>query len=257
MNEDKFQNFDTEYGKIKLYKNEAYIIKPFLKGSYWDIDKLLEIKKYINPNKNILEIGGHSGTSTIIYAKYLNDNNKVYVYEPQQNQFNLLKFNIEQNNLQNKIEPFNYAVFCKNMNINMNEISLDCGGGCVLKRYNKQYKFKCNFGGIGLGLNGEKVKAITVDSMNHSNIGFIHCDAQGAENHIFSQATNLIKKYKPTILYENNQLYATYLYNNVCNSYPEFNQYSNFNLEKYCTQELKYSNIIHQFCSGQDDLLIP
>ena len=51
---------------------------------------------------------------------------------------------------------------------------------------------------------------ITIDDMNHSDIGFIHCDAQGAENHIFSKAGNLIKKNRPVIFYENNKKYNCY-----------------------------------------------
>ena len=30
--------FDTEYGRVTLYQNEAYIDMPFRQGSYWDID---------------------------------------------------------------------------------------------------------------------------------------------------------------------------------------------------------------------------
>lgn len=41
--------------------------------------------------------------------------------------------------------------------------------------------------------------------MNLDNIGFIHCDAQGAENFIFSKALDTINKYRPVILYENNE----------------------------------------------------
>lgn len=55
--------------------------------------------------------------------------------------------------------------------------------------------------------NGEQVTTITLDSMNHNNVGFIHCDAQGAEEHIFSRGKELIKKEKPVIFYENNRIY--------------------------------------------------
>lgn len=33
--------------------------------------------------KNILEIGAHCGTSTIVYSSFLDNNSKIYVYEPQ------------------------------------------------------------------------------------------------------------------------------------------------------------------------------
>ena len=86
--------FDTKHGKITLLKNEAYISSSFKSGGYWDIDTLLKLKEYIDPNRNILEIGGHCGTSTVIYASFLNDNNLVHVFEPQKNLHDILLQNI-------------------------------------------------------------------------------------------------------------------------------------------------------------------
>lgn len=251
------ETFKTDYGLITLYKNEAYIIRDFITGSYWDIDTLTKLKQYIDPNRNILEIGGHCGTSTVVYSSYLSNVNKVYVYEPQLNMYNLLLKNINQNDLQNKIIPFNSGVFCYNGEGKMNDIDLDGGGGNVSKRYNEENNLNCNFGGIGLGSEGEQVKLVTIDSMELENIGFIHCDAQGSENFIFSKATETITKYRPVILYENNKDYAKYLYNNVCKNYPNWKEEANFDLKKYCMETLKYSKCIERFNGSIDTLLIP
>jgi len=101
--------------------------------------------------------------------------------------YNLLVKNIEQNNLQNKIIPNNLGVFCFEGNGKMNSIDLDGGGGVVEKRYNEENNLNCNFGGIGLGNDGENIKLTTIDNMNLDDIGYIHCDAQGSENFIFSK----------------------------------------------------------------------
>ena len=74
-----FQTFETSYGKITLYQNDVYIIRSFLKGKYYDLEKLLKLQKYIDPGRNILEIGGHCGTSTLVYSKFTSG--KIYVYE--------------------------------------------------------------------------------------------------------------------------------------------------------------------------------
>ena len=251
------ETFTTSYGLITLYQNEAYIINDFRRGSYWDINTLNMLKQYINPKRNILEIGGHCGTSSIVYSSFLNNENKVYVYEPQLNMYNLLVKNINQNNLQNKIIPFNSGVFCYNGEGKMNNIDLDGGGGVVSKRYKEENNLKCNFGGIGLGNNGENIKLVTIDSMNLDNIGFIHCDAQGSENFIFSQAVETIKKYRPIIFYEDNKNYAKYLYDNVCKNYPEWKEKANFDLKKYCMETLNYSKCIDRFNNSIDTLLIP
>jgi FkbM family methyltransferase len=214
------------------------------------------LQEYINPNRNILEIGGHCGTSSIVYSSFLNDNTKMYVYEPQHNMYNLLVQNIKQNNLLNKIIPNNLGVFCFEGNGKMNSIDLDCGG-VVSKRYNEENNLGCNFGGICLGNDGENINLTTIDNMNLDNIGYIHCDAQGSENFIFSKGIETIKKYRPVILYENTDFYGTYLYDNICKSYPNYKEESVFDIKKYCMEQLSYSSFIDNFNGGIDTLLIP
>lgn len=251
------ETFDTKHGKITLYKNEAYIINSFKNGGYWDIGTLLKLKEYIDPTRNILEIGGHAGTSTIVYGSFLKGDSKLYVYEPQANMYKLLVQNINQNNLQNKIIPTNSGVFCYTGKGVMNDIDLDGGGGQVSKRYSTENHLKCNFGGIGLGKDGEKINLTTIDDMDIDDIGFIHCDAQGSENFIFSKAKETIKRCRPIILYENIELYGTYLYDNICKNYPTYIEESKFDIKKYCMEELNYSEYIDKFDGGIDTLLIP
>jgi FkbM family methyltransferase len=117
--------------------------------------------------------------------------------------FNLLVHNVKQNDLQNKVVPYNLGVFCYKGKCKMNSIDLDGGGGIVNKRYNEESNLECNFGGICLGKDGEDINTTTIDEMNFENIGFIHCDAQGSENFIFSKSIDTIRRCRPVILYEN------------------------------------------------------
>ena len=250
------ETYNTKYGIITLYKNEVYIGDSFKHNKYWDEDTLLKLRQYINPERDILEIGGHCGTSTILYSSFLN-NKKIYVYEPQKNMYELLVKNINQNNLDGKIIPYNLGVFCYDGNGNMNDIDLDGGGGVVSKRYNEEINLNCNFGGIGLGKSGEDIKLTTIDNMILDNIGYIHCDAQGSENFIFSKGIETIRRNRPVILYENIEHYGKYLYENVCNSYPEYSEESKFDVKRYCMEELNYSKYIDKFNGGIDTLLIP
>jgi FkbM family methyltransferase len=253
----KFYTYYTEYGRITLYENEVYIGQSFKQGIYWDKNTILKLKEYIDPDKNILEIGAHCGTSSILYSTFLNNNKKLYAYEPQKNMYNLLVRNINQNNLQHKIIPNNLGVFCYNGKGKMNNIDLDGGGGVVSERYNENCNLPCNFGGICLGDSGEDINMTTIDDMKIEDIGFIHCDAQGSENFIFSKGINTISKYRPVILYENKDLYNTCLYDNIVRSYPEYIQESLFDIKKYCMENLNYSKFIDRFNGGIDTLLIP
>jgi len=245
----------TKYGDVTLCKNEGYIGGTIFNNNiYWDEDTLLKLKEYIDPNKNILEIGAHCGTSTLIYRTFINEVNKLYVYEPQKNMYNILLKNIKDNNLNSKVIPYNKAVFCYNGKGNMSSECIDMNGGNVLDNYNNL--IPSNFGGLSIGNDGEEVDFITVDSMAHENIGFIHCDAQGAENFIFSSAIETITKYRPVIYFENNELYSRILYDNVCSKYPKYHKESKFNLVDFC-MNLGYSKRIDKFNNSIDTLLIP
>jgi len=252
---DNYETFTTKYGNVTLYKNEQYIAKEFRENRYWDEDTLVRLKQYISPDKNILEIGGHCGTSSLVYSSFLDQHSKVYVYEPQKNMYKLLVKNIEQNNLSGKIVAFNSGVFCYNGKGSMNRECLDGDPGLVSTKY--EDTTDCNFGGLPIGNGGEEIDLITIDAMPIESIGFIHCDAQGSENFIFSAALEIIKKYRPVIFYENNAKFAKYLYDSVCSRYPEYQKESKFNVEEFCMKELGYSSCIHQFNGGIDSLLIP
>lgn len=251
------ETYNTKYGKISLYKNEVYIGEEFKHNRYWDEHCLLQLKPYIDPSKNILEIGAHCGTSSIVYASFLNPDKKVFVYEPQLKLYNLLVHNINQNNLHDKIIPFNKGVFCFEGEARMDKMDIDGYGGEVSKRYNEEKELPCNFGGVCLGKDGETISITTIDSMNLEDLGLIHCDAQGAENFIFSKAINTIVKHRPLINFEDNFVLNKKLFNAVSSSYPEYGAESLFDIKKYCLENLNYSKKIDRFHGGLDTLLIP
>lgn len=249
---EKINSYYTDYGIVSLLKNEQFIGTIFRKGGYWDLKNLLFLKKYINPNKNILEIGGHCGTSTLVYQSFLSEKNKVFVYEPQKMMFYILKKNIYQNNLHNKVIPFNKGVFCINGELELS--SSDDVNSRDLKISNKNESF-CNYGGVEVGKGGEKINVTTIDNMNHDNIGFIHCDAEGSESFIFSMSLNTLSKNRPVIYFENSKKYNQEKFNNIINNYPNYKKEGNFDLVNYCIKKLKYSKVIK--IGTCDDLLLP
>lgn len=248
------KTYNTKYGKVTLLNNDVYFIREFDKGKYWDEETLCYLRDNFISKGNILEIGGHSGTSTLFYS-HIFDN--LYVFEPQKKIYNLLCKNMKDNNKQN-VNIFNKALFCFNGEINMNDTDLDGVRKnekiTVLEEKNE----KINYGGLSIGKNGETVKCITLDSLDLENITFIHCDAQGAEPFIFSKGKEFIKKHRPTILYENSDLYGKYLFNIIKKSYPQYNEESNFDVKDYCVNILGGYICIDNFMnSGFDSLLIP
>jgi hypothetical protein len=59
-----------------------------------------------------------------------------------------------------------------------------------------------NYGGIGLGQNGEMVQMIHIDQLDLKACDYIKIDVEGAEILALIGAKNTIEKYKPIIWYE-------------------------------------------------------
>jgi len=238
---------------------EQYLLKYMEEGYLswlWSLQDIFT-KEYIDPNRDILEIGAHCGTSTVLYSSFLHDSRRLFAYEPQKNMYTVLLKNIEQNGLQSKVIPYNSAVFCYEGSGEMHSMALDTGCGVVAKAYAEPANTNFNFGGVCLGQDGEAVKMTTVDLMGLDDIGFIHCDAQGAENYIFSNAVETIRRCRPVILYENNFAFGKNYHDNVSDAYPHYEKESLFNVSQYCMDELGYSQCIDKFNWSIDTLLIP
>ena len=257
-------SFRTAYGTVNLLNNDEYIIGPFKNGGYWDIDTLTLLRQYIDPERSIVEIGGHCGTSSLVYASYLTGPTcEVRVYEPQSCMFELLKRNVSENGLTGRINPFRLAIFCEDRTVTMNHIDMDgTMPGWVDLRYTSESDLPCNFGGIGLGGAGERVNCRSLDSLLDADelpesIGFIHCDAQGAENFIFAAGWKTLARHRPVVLFEDGAKNAVYLYRNVCMHYPEYEKESKFDIVDYCMNTLGYRTCIERFNGSIDTLLIP
>lgn len=256
----KYKNtytFKTKYGLLTINKFDKYFIDTFMNNEYWDEKTLFNIVNNYIEKGNIIEIGAHVGTSTLFYSKHIETGYKIYAFEPQKKIFDLLSLNISQNNLLQSVETRNEAIFCYNGIINLNAIDLDGPNKNNLIKNLELNKLDINYGGIGIGDKGESVHCLTFDTLNIENVKFIHCDAQGAEPYIFSFAKKYIKINRPVILYENSNLYGDYLLNNIRNIYKEYNIESEFDLKKYCTEELGYTAIDNIYNSKDDTLLIP
>jgi hypothetical protein len=114
-------------------------------------------------------------------------------------------------------------------------------GGNVETAYTGVAQNGCNFGGIGIGEWGESINLTTIDTMGHDNIGFIHCDAQGAEPFLFSHGLETIKRDRPVILYEDTFADQNgVFFDTVCKAHPKYKNESKFDIKEYCINHLNY-----------------
>ena len=137
-------------------------------------------------NKDIIDAGAFTGDTSIPLSKVTDKN--IYAFEPFKESFDLLKKNIEDNNIKN-IVPVNKSLG----NIN-GERTLYLSGNNVqgitsdsnMRQYNEELK----------------VQEVTVDEFvkeNNLNVGYITIDVEGAKMDLLNGAINTIKTQKPIL----------------------------------------------------------
>ena len=191
--------YSTKYGKFTCYNNDIVFSSSLQKGEIYEeyliVDRIIPLLQNIGNEITILDIGGHIGTHTILYSKLLNC--KILTFEPQKKIYDILMQNIKDNQLTNCI-TYNCAVGHDNITTTMSNMLYD--------GYNYEIKYDTNkifnYGGIGLGKNGESVNMITIDSLNLEKCDYMKIDVEGAEILVVMGAFETIKKFKPMIWFE-------------------------------------------------------
>ena len=193
-------------GKIRIFDKAYHFLLPKLKPEYTEIggykivtDKLDSlslsvfgiyektlintIKTYIKKGDVVCDIGAHDGYHTLDMSKAVGRNGKVYAFEPDPDNFDLLKKNLENNAIKNVI-------------LVKKAISDRCG---VTKLYQNPANRSDN--GIiekGNGFSFTEVETISLDRFfaKRNKVDFIKMDIQGAEPLAYKGMTNLIRKNK-------------------------------------------------------------
>jgi len=175
----------------KVYILPKSNIKYYIDNGLFEKNLIEWSQLLCNKDKNILDIGAHTGTYTISLAQYCKH---VYAFEPQKMTYYALCGSVALSNLTN--------VTCFNIGLGSNEqvgkqtlniISVD-GGGSTLHKDNSTI------------LNTEEIEIKTLDSLNLIDIGFIKIDVENNELQVLKNSINTLKNSNyPKILFEMNQ----------------------------------------------------
>ena len=193
---------DTPIGRITALENDMFGRQLQEIGFYLEQEILdNNLKPIIEKSNSILDIGGHVGYHSIAYAKF-NPKAEIRVFEPQKVLFDVLKWNIESNDLTDHILPFNLAVGDRNrITTLLNYITDGPNAGQIIE-YGSNNEF--NLGGVSIGFNGERVDMISVDSLNLDKLDYMKIDVEGAETLVLIGASETIRKFTPVICFEYN-----------------------------------------------------
>jgi FkbM family methyltransferase len=174
------------YNNLDYYKNYGLFEKGLIEWS----------KQFCSSDKNMLDIGAHSGTYAISLAHLCN---KVYAFEPQQMTYYSLCGSVALSNIQN-IECIKYGLGSESqVGLQTLNIVSDDGGGSTL------HSNTGNSANNNKILKTETIEVKTLDRFNITNISFIKMDVEDNELNVLQGALNTLKNSNyPKILFESN-----------------------------------------------------
>jgi FkbM family methyltransferase len=195
LNSKKVEKVQTIYGAFHCWENDL-ITKQLKQYSAHTRNELAMIKSLIQDGDNIIDIGAHIGTFSIPFAKFNGKKGRVFSFEANQDNYELLEKNISENSLEKVIIPD-----CALVSLGKREF------GMVIP----------NSGNSGMYYflpdsqhENDDVKVINIDNWhaqleNETEIKLMKVDVEGAEALVLRASEALIKKYKPMLYIEISQ----------------------------------------------------
>jgi len=164
--------------------------RSFVYGT-WEPEVFRAVTATVKPGMTVIDIGAHIGYYTLLFAKCVGPNGRVVAFEPLPVNFELLKKNIQLNEL-TYIQTFPQAVFSRN-----EEIILTVPDDLPHSGDASVYH--------GRGTKQFRVPAIALDTFCDSaglRPDILKMDVEGAEYDVLIGAERTIGRYRPKLLIE-------------------------------------------------------
>jgi FkbM family methyltransferase len=175
----------------------SHILAKVLKTKRYEPDLVRLIYEYIDPDRDVIDVGANIGLYTVLFSKLISDNRKVLAIEPAPLALKFLHKNIKRNNTTETVIVFE-------------GVAADAVGEYQLNVISGMEEYSSLGDIVHSSVRGKpyrpiSVKGDTIDDLVdrfNLNPGFIKVDAEGAEHIVFDGAINSIGKYRPVILTE-------------------------------------------------------
>lgn len=161
----------------------------------YEVEKTEFIRNHCKPGTTAIDIGAHLGIFSVILARLVGPQGKVYSFEPTPFTYQVLKKTIRINKLEKIVKAEQYAV-----SENNGETTFYVHDTSEISNANTSVAHN------DTGVKPIRVTTISLDSLLNNNdlknLSFIKIDAEGAELEILKGAEEVIAKYKPYITLE-------------------------------------------------------
>lgn len=184
---------------ILLNIQDKYIGRPLLiKGSYeqWISDTFA---KYLKPDSCVIDIGANIGYYSLLAASQC-PNGKVFSFEPDNQNFQLLKTSIAYNGFENIIHAYNLAVSDINKTIMIADLGKTDNCGARVTSVNEDL-LKSLVSDTDICL--KKIEAVQLDTfLTDIKVDIVKIDIEGHEPYAIRGMLNIIRRDKPVIFAE-------------------------------------------------------
>lgn len=167
--------------KMFLPQRDRIITSELILNGGWEQFETKLFKENVNHGDFIVDLGAHIGYYTLIAAKLVGEKGKVFAFEPDPNNFSLLKRNVEYNGYKNVI-LINKAVSDKNGNVKLYLSNENTGDHRIYDSGNKRDYINVNKTSLNNFFKDKKIK-----------IDLIKMDVQGSEVKALKGMSNIIK----------------------------------------------------------------
>ncbi len=179
--------FEIKNSKLYLPDHETDSLQICIRGlnNYWDYPALEMIDKYISDGATIVDMGANLGNHSVYWGVERNAK-RVYAFEPFDRMYKVLTRNIELNNLEDIVIPYNVGLYNVETKADVMLVwEQNLGGTTFRPDENGPYKL------------------VTFDSLNiEDKIDLIKIDVESLEIQAIEGAIESIKKNLPVIVVE-------------------------------------------------------
>ncbi|KAG8467323.1 hypothetical protein KFE25_000639 [Diacronema lutheri] len=190
------------YRPFVVPSNDEFVGHDICTSHNFDRAVVETMRPYIAPGSTVIDAGGNLGAYAVQFSHWTGSRGRVLAFEPQPMIFKVLFANAMGGGLRN-IDAFNVALGFKDGFVRMGATIPD--GASQGRRFADALadpSAHVNFGGRSLGVGGELVRMITLDSLNVTGVSFIKIDVQGAESLVLHGARRTVLRELPTIIME-------------------------------------------------------
>jgi FkbM family methyltransferase len=175
----------------------SHILKRILRSKQYEPEIIKLFSTYIDPKRDVIDIGANIGLYTVLFSKTISSEKKVLSIEPTPLALKYLYRNIKRNKVEDSVIVFEGIVSDSKGKCHINVIEGMEEYSSLKKIVHQSVK--------GLSYKKIMVKGDTIDTLverYNMNPGFIKIDTEGAEYSVLCGALNTIQTHKPVILSE-------------------------------------------------------